>query len=242
MDNFSRAFQTMDPATARLVSSILSKNLLDSENGRQIVDQQRHHRGQLCEAALARSNFLTCAPSAAAVIPAACPEPVRPSPLLDITPTIMRSNSTTSSDFSRSNSGFSTSAMLSTPQSSQSGMSTPPSQMSTPCSDGPPRLPHHLKTRKKRQSKKRLHRVIKIDSDGDCSSDEKLTPVEMLLRDRKDILHPVLSFFDKKYLAPLNSPLWLNEVKKTMGPDGKTESNWQSVYHRSDFRNVDQHC
>ena len=154
MDNFSRVLQTMDPTTARLVSSLLSKNLLDSENGRQIVDQQRHHRGQLREAALTRSIFLTCAPSTAAVIPAAsaaCPEPVRPSPLLDITPTIMRSNSTTSSDFSRSNSGFSTSAMLSTPQSSQSGMSTPPSQMSTPCSDGPPRLPHHLKTRKKRQ-------------------------------------------------------------------------------------------
>ena len=64
--------------------------------------------------------------------------------------------------------------------------------------------------------------MIKIDSDGDCSSDENLTPAEMLRRDRKDILHPVLSFFDKKYLAPLNSPLWLNEVKKTMGPDGKT--------------------
>ena len=165
MDNFNRALQTMDPATARLISSMLSKNLIDAENNRQILTPQHHHLVHLRQAALARANFLPSAPSPAAVIPAAPaarPQPLllRPSPL-DLTPTIARSNSSGSSDFSRSNSGFSTSAMMSTPtHSSQSGMSTPPSQMSTPCSDIPPRLPHRRKTRKKRYNRASVKRRL----------------------------------------------------------------------------------
>ena len=229
MDNFNRALQTMDPATARLISSMLTKNLIDAETNRQILTPRHHHLAHLRQAALARANFLPSAPSPAAVlpaVPAARPQPLRPSPL-DLTPTIGRSNSSGSSDFSRSNSGFSTSAMMSTPtHSSQSGMSTPPSQMSTPSSDCPPRLPRRLKTRKKRFNrasvKRRLQRVIKIDCDGDSSSSDDLTPAEMLRRDRKDILRPVMSFFDKKFLAPFNSPLWKMELKKTKGADGKT--------------------
>ena len=164
MDNFNRALQTMDPATARLISSMLSKNLIDAENNRQILTPQHHHVAHLRQAALARANFLPSAPSPAAVIPAAPaarPQPLlRPSPL-DLTPTIARSNSSGSSDFSRSNSGFSTSAMMSTPtHSSQSGMSTPPSQMSTPCSDIPPRLPRRRKTRKKRYNRASVKRRL----------------------------------------------------------------------------------
>ena len=105
--------------------------------------------------------------------------------------------------------------------SSSSGCSTPPSQK-TPTPTHPP--PIRQKQETYREYRARLHEELFGDEEqgyfGDDDDDEVLTPAEQLRKDRKDILRPILGFFDARWLAPRNSPLFTYQKRKTPNPNG----------------------
>ena len=118
---------------------------------------------------------------------------------------------------SRSNS----SASWSTTASSD-GMSTPPSQLSTPSSECPP-LSRNKRTPQSQESI-RLAGAMNYThgdrlADDMLWQDQTLTPQQQLSQDRRDILRPILNFFDP-WLAPRRSPLFIFEKKKQQNPDG----------------------
>ena len=108
--------------------------------------------------------------------------------------------------------------------SSSSGCSTPRSQR-TPTPTNPP--PIRPKQETYRQYRARLHQSLFGDDEtsyfGDDEDDEdcvEITPADQLRKDRKDILHQILGFFDARWLAPFNSPLFTYQKRKTPNPDG----------------------
>ena len=78
-----------------------------------------------------------------------------------------------------------------------------------------------------RPRKKTLRDVLQDEEESqfddlEASSDdeEEMTPAEQLRNDRREIIRPVLEFFDKRWLSPLNSPLFKHQYKKLPNPDG----------------------
>ena len=179
----------MDKATAELLQRLLRDNL--EERNRLRVQREQLLRSQLTDA------------STRAALQTPTPPPRLPDPTA-----VTRSDSVLSNaSLSRSHS----SASIATPED---GMSTPPSQVSTPSDQCPPRPRKSLSlsTARSYTNGDRL-------TDDMLWEDESLTPQQQLRQDRKDILRPILEFFDP-LLAPRKSPLFIFEKKKTPNPDG----------------------
>ena len=116
-------------------------------------------------------------------------------------------------------SSHSTSA-FSSASSSASSFSTP---VSSSASSGPPRCPA--------RPKKRLREIMFANNevdDASWSADDEdvddefagINPNELLRQDRKDLLRPILEFFDYPLLAKKDSPLFIFKKKKIPNSDG----------------------
>ena len=204
------ASNPLQPENAAVIARLVQANLDERERLRRNYESQLQlQRQQLLQQQQLQQPIQQPMPQ---INPGALPATPRvPSRL---PPPVSRENSLLSTpSLSRS---FSSTSMTASDE-----LSTPPSQQSTPAEKCPPRP---RKSKAKRDRLRRLRVAMYCDDNDDyfddVLQDSEMTPSEQLSQDRRDILHPILSFFDARWLALRHSPLFKHEKKKTPNPDG----------------------